>query len=92
LIAFDARLSYMGAKVVTRSVRLEHEIDDRVEQLAAERGVTVSAFIRSVLADVTERAERRRRLEHALTVAADLSPQPDADRERMWGIGDRVPG
>lgn len=81
----------MSSKIVTRSVRLEADADQRLERLAAERGITVSAFIRETLADVTERAERRRRLERALELAAQL-PEFDDDRHEMWGIGTRVPG
>lgn len=80
----------MSPKVVTRSVRLDQELDDRIERLAAERGVTVSAFIRSALADVDDRDERRRKLERAMSVAAKL-PEVELERDEMWGIGTRVP-
>jgi predicted DNA-binding protein len=81
----------MSTKIVTRSVRLEADANQQLERLAAERGMTVSAFIRETLADVTERAERRRRLERALELAAQL-PELDDDRNEMWGIGTRVSG
>ena len=77
-------------KVVLRSVRLERALDDRIEQLAIDRGLTVSAFIRATLADVSERDERRRRLERALTIAAQL-PEITIERDEMWGLGTRVP-
>ena len=77
-------------KVVLRSVRLERALDDRIEQLAIDRGLTVSAFIRATLADVSERDERRRRLERALTIAAQL-PEINIERDEMWGLGTRVP-
>lgn len=59
-------MSCMTGKIVTRSVRLEADFDDRIEHLAAERGQTVSAFIRAALTEASERDERRRRLERAL--------------------------
>ena len=92
------RLSYyrssslydVSNKVVLRSVRLERALDDRIEQLAIDRGLTVSAFIRATLADVSERDERRRRLERALTIAAQL-PEITIERDEMWGLDTRVP-
>ena len=80
----------MSAKIVTRSVRLDPESDAHIERLASERGMTVSAFIRETLADVTERDVRRRRLEKALRIAAKL-PDARSGRDEMWGIGTRVP-
>ena len=80
----------MTGKVVTRSVRLEADLDHRVELLATERGQSVSAFIREALTEASERDERRRRLERALKIAADL-PDVAFDRDAMWGLGSRVP-
>ena len=58
-------LSDMTAKTVTHSVRFDAELDNRIEQLAAAHGQSVSAFIRPALVHVSERDERRRRLERA---------------------------
>jgi hypothetical protein len=80
----------MNTKSVTRSVRFDEEFDALLERLSAERGMTVSSFIRSALLDVTERDARRRRLEDALAIAAEL-PDTNLDSEAQWGIGDRVP-
>jgi predicted transcriptional regulator len=80
----------MSTKTVTRSVRIDQELDDRIERLAADRGVTVSAFIRTALAEIDDRDERRRKLERAMSVAAQL-PEVDLERDEMWGIGTRVP-
>ena len=84
-------MSYMSTKAVIRSIRLEPEVDRRIEQLAADLGLTVSAYIRQTLEDAAERADRRRRLERALTIAARL-PSTGLDRDEMWGVGTRVPG
>jgi Arc/MetJ-type ribon-helix-helix transcriptional regulator len=80
----------MSTKTVTRSVRIDQELDDRIERLAADRGVTVSAFIRTALTEIDDRDERRRKLERAMSVAAQL-PEVDLERDEMWGIGTRVP-
>jgi predicted DNA-binding ribbon-helix-helix protein len=80
----------MTIKAVTRTVRLEKELDERIEQLAAARDLSVSAFIREILADASEREGRRKRLERALKIAARL-PDPSTDRDDVWGIGTRVP-
>ncbi len=84
-------MSCMGTKTVTRSIRFEAEFDDRLEVLAAECGMTVSAFIRATVAEVSERKERRRRLEAALTLAAQLPDTDTDDRNQMWGLGTHVP-
>lgn len=84
------RMYDMVSKVVIRSVRLEAALDHRVEELATARGQSVSAFIRDALTEASERDERRRRLERALKIAADL-PDVAFDREAMWGLGTRVP-
>ena len=84
----------MSGKTVLRSVRLEAELDQGIEVLAAARGLSVSAFIRAALSREVERDVRRCRLERSLALAAEL-PEPGVDRgverEAMWGIGTRVP-
>ena len=82
-------MSCMAGKVVTRSVRLEAEFDGRIERLAAERGQSVSAFIRAARSEASERDERRLRLETALQIAAGLPDLP-MDRDEMWGIDSRI--
>jgi predicted DNA-binding ribbon-helix-helix protein len=83
-------IDYMSADTVIRSLRLDRGFNERLEALAAERGVSVSAYIRNTLTGAIERDARRRRLERALRVAADL-PEPDAERDVIWGVGERVP-
>jgi predicted DNA-binding ribbon-helix-helix protein len=80
----------MSRDVVVRSVRFEREFDRKIEALAAERGMTVSAYIRDVLQMAADRDVRRRKLERALEIAAQLPEQDDA-RDEMWGHGTRVP-
>jgi Arc/MetJ-type ribon-helix-helix transcriptional regulator len=79
----------VGGKIVTRSIRLEEEFDAALERLAAEQGISVSAYIRAALTDITQRDIRRKRLEAALLVAAQL-PDVTVDRDAMWGTGTRV--
>lgn len=80
----------MTTKSVLRSVRLDVDVDRQIEEQAARRGVSVSAFIRSALAEVTERDERRLRLERSLQLAAAL-PDFDDDRNAMWRLDNDVP-
>ncbi len=86
-----AKLDYMSADGVVRSVRLERVFDQQIEALAAERGLTVSAYIRDVLAKAAERDDRRRKLEQALELASSLPEAPRA-RDEMWATERRVPG
>lgn len=80
----------MSGKTVTRSVRFEADIDERIGAMAKARGQSVSAFIRTAVEEMTTRDERRARLEQALRLAAEL-PIHHADRDEMWGVRSRVP-
>ena len=73
----------MSGKTVTRSIRFEADVDERVESMAAARGQSVSAFIRNAVEELTIRDERRARLENALRLAAELQTD-HVDRDEMW--------
>ena len=79
----------MNVKVVSRSIRLDAEVDKRIEEMAAERGLTISAFIRFAVSEVSERDLRRRKLERALRLAASLPDSP-FDRAAIWDRGSDV--
>ena len=95
-----SRMSDMNKHTVIRSVRVNADVDRRIEQLAADRGITVSALIRESLMETVGKDERRARLENALRAAASLPDKPgndtDSQRDVMWGTrkqgsGSRVP-
>ena len=80
----------MTTKSVLRSVRLALDVDRLIEEQAARRGISVSAFIRAALAEVTERDERRLRLERSLQLAVAL-PDFNDDRHALWRLENDVP-
>jgi predicted transcriptional regulator len=84
-------MSYMSVKTVSRTVRLDSELNQRIETIAADMGLNVSTFIRWALDDVSNRTTRAARLARSLQLAAEFGPIAD-QRDEMWGIGTRVPG
>lgn len=83
----------MTTKTVTRSIRFDQELNDKLEMLASAAHVTVSEYIRDVVADAATRESRIIGRQRAAAIFAALPQLDDPDRTRteMWGIGTRVP-
>jgi hypothetical protein len=84
----------MTGKTVTRSVRLDEQTNADLELLAAAAGMTVSEYIRWAVNELAVRDVRVRSRRRALTLLATLPlpSDPDAQRDEMTGIGERVLG
>jgi predicted transcriptional regulator len=87
------KLYDMTTKTVTRSIRFDQDLNDKLELLAHAAHVTVSEYVRDIVAEAAARESRILGRQKAAAIFASL-PQlddPDAERVAMWGIGTGVP-
>ena len=64
-------------------MKVDPGFDAALRDAAAARHMTVSAYMRNVLAEDIARTDRRERLERALAAAAEL-PETRVDRAAAW--------